>query len=411
MTATLFYDEPDTDRAEAVAVSVSRSPGNDVALVITDRTIFYPEGGGQPSDTGTLAGFPVRSVRYSGDDIVHEITVSGEAPKPGDRVELVLDRARRRDHTQQHSGQHLLSAVLESKYGIHTVSFHLGEQYSTIDVDAADFGPELAEETAREVESRIAMGAPVRTHVCGHEEAAAMPLRKRPPEEEKVLRIVEIRGLDHSPCAGTHVRDIAELRAFVLAQAERYKGMTRLYFCAGERALRELASGWNTARDIAKSLGCAQAEAPERVRRLASRLDEAENAIKALAGARAELELSLALRTDGAGERPSGQRVLRFDYADRGAAMVQETVKACSRAGVECVALSLPERTIIVQARAKPGAAPRGLGQELKERAIAYGGSGGGGPANFRGVLPDDAALRALADFAMALLEGGMTAT
>lgn len=402
MTATLFYDEPDADRATATVLAVADSGTDGTVLVTLDRTIFYPEGGGQPFDLGSIGAHGLRSVRYSGDDIVHEIAVSGAAPAPGDRVELALDRLRRRDHMQQHSGQHLLSAVLEAGYRIHTVSFHLGEKHSTIDVDAASFESGMMEEVSREIESRIAMGAPVRTHVVGHEEAAGMPLRKRPPADEKVLRIVEIEGMDHSPCAGTHVRDIADLRAFALLQAERYKGMTRLYFCAGDRALRELSAGWAASRDAAKALGCAAAELPGRARALAGRLEDAEAGLKAAAADRAELEVKLALLADGRKDGDAGG--LRFEYADRGAAMAQETAKACSRAGADCVALSLPDLTIIAQAREKPSGAPRGLGPELKELALSAGGSGGGGPTNFRGVMPDAAALRALADAAMAMI-------
>lgn len=402
MTQKLFYAEPSLDRVEARVVDVSDLPGG--TGLILDRTVFYPEGGGQPCDLGSVSGNLLHSVFLDGEsgEIVHRLGQDAAFAR-GDTVILELDRARREDHRSQHSAQHLLSAVLERGWDVHTRSFHLGEKYSTIDVSAESMDPGTLEAVSAAVGSHIAKGARILTHLCRPGEAERYPLRKKPPEGEEELRIVEIEGLDFSPCAGTHVDDVAELGAFLIVQAEKYKGMTRLHFAAGQRAIAELGLSRRAAQGVAKAFGCSISEIEERARALGERASRVEAALRDLQADRAALEVELRISRS-----PEGEECLAFEFTDRGADAALETAKACAAAGRSCVAVSVPDRTLCVQVagqRAEWGQA--GIGAILKARLGEFSGSGGGGKANFRAVFPDAESAMRMAAVAKSVIKPG----
>jgi alanyl-tRNA synthetase len=176
-------------------------------------------------------------VREKEGEILHLFS-AGDAGKlkPGP-AELVLDSLRRRDITVQHTGQHLLSGIILRMTGTPTVSMHLGDETCTIDVDT----PELRDETLVAIEDAvadaIAENKPVIIHLCPPEDIFSFPLRKLPPQGEEVIRVVEIAGYDFSPCCGTHLKSTAEIGILRILTAEKYKGMTRIYFIAGRRVL------------------------------------------------------------------------------------------------------------------------------------------------------------------------------
>ena len=396
-TEKLYYSQPGLTGTDALVLEVKT--GSDATVVMLDRTVFYPEGGGQPCDLGTIDGISLAWVRLEDGSILHALSGTHDF-RPGSRVRLSLDEARRIDHTQQHSGQHLLSAVLEKHLGIHTVSFHLGADRSTIDVSAEAISREELDGIEAIVGSLIAKGLVLRTHLCPPEDAFSFPLRKKPPEGESELRIVEIDGLDWSPCAGTHVRSTLELRAFKILRAEKYKGLSRLHFVAGRRAVGELDSGWRNAQAISKVLECSRDEAPAKVESLQSRIQAVAAELGNLTSARAVLEARIA-----AAERPNASEPLRFDYADRDCGAAFETAKACSAAGRACVTLSRSDSGVCVQVpEQRPEWGPAGLGGFLKSKLAESGGKGGGGKTNFRATFPDAGSASAFADFAYLLL-------
>lgn len=233
-TTRRYYENVDLDRCEATILTIEPIDGR--RAVILDSTVFYPEGGGQPDDRGTINGVAVTAVRERGEDVLHFVEGPGaEALAPG-KAELRIDADRRRDFATQHTAQHLLSATVLRLYGAPTLSMHLGDESCTIDVDA----PELAAAALAEAEEAafdvIEADYPVIAHLCPPEDIAAFPLRKRPPADEEVIRVIEIDGYDYSPCCGTHLPSTGRIGTIKVIGAEKYKGMTRVTFVAGRRA-------------------------------------------------------------------------------------------------------------------------------------------------------------------------------
>ncbi len=421
-TIRSYYLEPSAIAGEARVVSVEALDGR--ARVILDRTIFYPEGGGQPCDLGTIGGRRVLSVAEEGAAVVH--TLEGPlAGTPGfaagDHVHMTLDAARRRDHCQQHSGQHLLSAFLEREYDIHTVGFHLGEAYSTIDVTCAAMDANMAADLERRAEAFIAEAHGLTIHECPPEDVTSFPFRKKLPQGAKVIRIVEIDGYDWVACCGTHVASAAELRAFVILSTERYKGNTRIYFAAGERALAILKRRFCLLQEVAARLGTSSEESPAKIAALLERASVAEGERDRLRRERAGLEVELALRERAAKRQAAPQAVSReeapplfFSFADRGADDAAEAAKAGASRGLAAIAVSEPDRTVCVMRAARgsetaaaDAARPErvaNLGASLKPLLQTYGGRGGGGPHHFRAVFPTAQEAAAFAEKVSALL-------
>lgn len=235
-TTRLYYEDVFRDRSPAVFLRAADLDGRPAAVL--DSTVFYPEGGGQPSDRGSIGGVPVLDVREHDGEVYH---VLSEPPafRPGQEVELRLDAARRIDLATQHTAQHLLSATVLRLTGAPTVSMHLGDDACTVDVDSPDLSAadlSACEEAAFDV---VEADYPVVVHLCPPEDPASFPLRKKLPEGQEVVRVVEIDGYDFSPCCGTHLPSTRHIGSIKVLGFERYKGMTRVAFAAGRRAFRD----------------------------------------------------------------------------------------------------------------------------------------------------------------------------
>ncbi len=382
----LFYDDPAASGGEALVLEVRES--GQFSDIILDRTIFYPEGGGQPCDLGSLGGMALIQVVEEGSAILHR--VEGQPSfRAGDRVAMALDAARRRDHSQQHSGQHLLSAVLEREFGIHTLGFHLGQSYSTIDVSCPSMDAAMQARVEAIAESFITENRKYAVHVCPPEDPASFPIRKRLPEGESVVRIVEIDGYDWVACCGTHVVSASALRLLAILSTEKYKGNTRIYFVAGERAAAAMARSFGQLKAVAGLLGSSTDESATRVAALLEKSSRLEAERAALLRDRARLEIDIAASRNAQPIPVSGIKMLRFAFADRSADEALETAKAGAARGFCVIALSLPERCVQVMKAQSPGdeAQKQALGQLLKPLLQESGGKGGGGPNNFRAVF------------------------
>jgi alanyl-tRNA synthetase len=235
-TVRRYNEDVFLDRGSAKILSVVEDGGR--RAVVLDSTVFYPEGGGQPGDRGTINGVAVTEV-LEGEDgaVLHFVEGPGaDALKPG-KAELRLEAARRRYFMTHHTAQHLLSATILRLFGAPTLSMHLGEDCCTIDVDS---GTLTAEDLAAAEDAAFAVieeDYPVIVHLCPPENIADFPLRKRPPEDESVIRVIEIDGYDFSPCCGTHLPSTGPIGIIKTIGLEKYKGMTRVSFLAGRRAL------------------------------------------------------------------------------------------------------------------------------------------------------------------------------
>jgi len=235
-TEKLYYNYASAEPLNAEIIKLGPSL-NGQTPVFLDKTIFYPDGGGQPADRGTINGVPVLDVREKDGEIFHMVSTEDAAKLEAGKAELILDLRRRRDHTQLHTGQHLLSGILFLMTGAATVSMHLGEETCTIDVNK----PEIKDETLIAVEDAVADAIeenhPVKIHLCPPEDISSFELRKPPPEGEEVIRVVDIGKYDIIACCGTHLKSTAEIGQLRIFGAEKHKGMTRITFLAGRRLL------------------------------------------------------------------------------------------------------------------------------------------------------------------------------
>ncbi|HYF01319.1 MAG TPA: alanyl-tRNA editing protein, partial [Planctomycetota bacterium] len=278
MTERLFDLDPYLK--EFTARVVRTSPRG----VVLDRTAFYPTSGGQPCDHGTLNGVEVTDVVEEDDAILHVVSGAVEGDVRG-----VIDWDRRRDHMQQHHGQHLLSEAFLQVAGAQTTSFHLGREACAIDLDKA-VGPldlERAETLANMV---VCDSRPVQVSFYGAEEARTLPLRKPPPAAGRV-RVVSVQGFDVQACCGTHPRTTGEVGVITVTGWEKGKDGTRVHFACGFRALREARENARQLRSLGQKLSAGRGEIEAAVDRL---LGEAASGRKALEAAERALAVHVA---------------------------------------------------------------------------------------------------------------------
>jgi alanyl-tRNA synthetase len=233
MTQRLYLDDPYLLEFDATIVERREREGR--PAVVLDRTAFYAESGGQPWDTGTLGDARVVAVVEDGKDVLHVL----DRPVDAERVHGVVDADRRRDHMQQHHGQHLLSKAFVELARAETVAFHLGAEVTTIDLDRF-----VGEEQVRAAERRaneVAWQArPVRVSTLSVAQARAEGL-ELPEGVTDSVRVVDAEGFDRQPCGGTHPRTTGEVGVIAITALEKYKGGTRVSFVCGHRALAAIA--------------------------------------------------------------------------------------------------------------------------------------------------------------------------
>jgi alanyl-tRNA synthetase len=230
MTEKLFRADPYLAEFEARVVARLEHAGR--PAVVLDRTAFYAESGGQPADAGSLDGVPVVGVLERGDDVIHVLA----GPLASDRVRGRVDEERRRDHREQHHGQHLLSRAFLDVAGAATVAFHLGADEVTIDLDRAVAEAQI-EAAERRANQAVWSALPVSVVEVSAAEARARGVAAPAGAGDRV-RLVEAAGFDVQPCGGTHPRTTAEVGAIFVLRGERYKGASRIHFVCGHRALR-----------------------------------------------------------------------------------------------------------------------------------------------------------------------------
>ncbi len=273
MTRRLYYDDATCLTFEAEVIGWQ---DGDPCRVVLDQSAFYPTSGGQPHDLGVLDDVPVVEVTDADDVVIHHLTT----PLPlGRRVVGVVEPFRRRDHMQQHTAQHLLSALLADRLDRPTVSVHFGARSSSIEVAGGVLSEGHLADLERWATEAVAAALPVSVGFEELTEAMHRGLRS-PPSRAGTLRVVTIAGLDRSACGGTHVDRTSALGMIHLTGTERLRGHSRLSFLAGDRTvqrLRELAAGEAA---VAQALGCAPAESaallPRRLAELAAMRDEVE---------------------------------------------------------------------------------------------------------------------------------------
>lgn len=281
MTERLYYNDSRLTEFDAVVTEIqelSRENGQSLWRLALNRSAFYPTSGGQPHDTGQLiatsrggAELTAEIVGVEEDDEGHVWHHTTKPLQPGTVVRGSVDAERRFDHMQQHSGQHLLSAAFIHVCGAETVSFHLGERTSTIDL-AVDHLPEATIYRAEELANRIiAEDRTITVHRATREQAetwlASGELRKLPPREGD-LRIIEIADFDRNACGGTHVRATGQIGGLHVRGTEKVRQGVRVEFVCGTRAMRTAREDFQTLLEVGRLLAVGSREIPQSIERL-----------------------------------------------------------------------------------------------------------------------------------------------
>ena len=254
MTERLYYT--DSYLREFRAQVVDRS--EDGRTIYLDRTAFYPTSGGQPFDVGAIDDALIVEVVDEDDRVAHRVSKAVEA----DDVACAVDWNRRFDHMQQHTGQHLLSAVFEELFARHTVSFHLGADSATIDLEGGAVEPRKVIEAEQRVNELVFANLPVQVTF---EDARDVKGLRKPSDRDGTLRIVSIADLDRSACGGTHVRSTGEIGPVLLRKLEKIRQSVRVEFVCGGRALRRARADFEALSKIGQLFSASLDEAPAMV--------------------------------------------------------------------------------------------------------------------------------------------------
>jgi alanyl-tRNA synthetase len=309
-TERLYYNDSHLKEFDARVVSVYGLEGGRAGVAL-DRTAFYPTGGGQPNDTGTLgAARVVDCVEDEGAGVLH--VVEGDAPEAGASVRGRVDWPRRLEHMQQHTGQHILSQAFVELFGAQTRSFRMTSDACEIDVDLGGPSDERVERAVTRANEIVWEDREVRVHALTAEEAARLPLRKDSARGGE-LRVIEIAGFDFSPCGGTHARRTGEVGVLVARQWERAKGLVRVTFAAGVRALEDYRRANGSARAAATLFSVGRDEAADAAARLQDENKLLQRRLRALEEIAARAEARELLEESAEADAASG---LREDEGD-----------------------------------------------------------------------------------------------
>jgi len=294
VTERLYYSDSHLIEFEARVVDLSDRVSGWTAVVL-DRTAFYPTGGGQPSDTGTLNGARVVECIDDGDNGVLHV-VQGAAPLLDAVVHGRVDWSRRLDHMQQHTGQHILSQAFVKLFNAATRSFRVLEASCEIDVDLRNPTTDIIERAVELANNVIWEDRAITIRNVTSDEAAALPLRKEPAREGD-LRLIEIDDFDLTPCGGTHAYRTGEVGMIAVRSWERAKGLTRIEFVAGMRALADYRRANKSARDVAALFSTGRDDAPQLAAQMMEEHKELNRRIRALEEIAAEVEAEKLLAT------------------------------------------------------------------------------------------------------------------
>jgi alanyl-tRNA synthetase len=399
MTERLYYRDSflyDFDAEIREAVEKPRP------ALILDRSAFYPTSGGQVHDTGTITiadsnqSLRVTEVADTEDGrVVHYL----EAPagefhrndvKPGTRVRGQIDSTRRRDHMQQHSGQHVLSAAFVRLFNMHTVSFHMADDYCSIDLQISDLDTttlskdqiEAAERLANEI---ILENRPVEIRFVTREEAGKLGLRKIPTAERDELRIIDIRDFDLSACGGTHVNQTGQIGCILLRKAERVRQGWRVEFVAGQRAVATARRDFITLTETAAMFSAHIYDVPQQVRKS---LDETRALRKQAEESQEELATAQASTMLAETPETNGRKLIMRTFADRDLSSIKLLAQKLTRLApnvVTLLATTSPQPSLVF---AQSPGQPFDMGALMKQTVATLGGRGGGTKDMAQGGVP-----------------------
>lgn len=338
---------------------------------ILDQTAFYPESGGQPCDTGMLQEAHVLNVME--DDVGTILHILDRDIATGS-ASGQINWPRRFDHMQQHTGQHVLSQAFLHIAGAATMSFHMGMELSTIDIDLAQPSVSQMEEVQQLATNIVFENRPVRILTTDRESLNALGVRKE-SQRTGEIRVIDIEGFDRSACGGTHVRHTGEIGIIFISGFERYKGGTRVEFAAGGRALKILNKDHELLKTLARLYSAIPEDLPALTEKLFQERSSRDRENELLRDHLLEMEAEGLLQTADKTER--GTMVFRT-YSERKLDAIKTLAqKLTANPGVIAI-LGMPDTCQIVVARSRD--LPGNCGEAIKKTASELGGKGGGRP-------------------------------
>jgi alanyl-tRNA synthetase len=398
-TARIYYDDAFAREFSAQVLRCepfapgeeSSSPGEKWSVKL-DRTAFYPTSGGQPHDVGTLGDANVVNVLDEEAEIIH---VVDRAVASG-AIEGRIDWARRFDHMQQHSGQHLLSAVFHGQFALPTVSFHLGSDICTIDLRGREPAQETLESAARATNEIVYEDRAVNVKYGTAEELAAAGVRKT-VERAGVLRAIEIENLELQPCGGTHVRSTGQIGMIQIRGVSKIRQEWRVEFVCGLRAEKFACEDLAMLKAVARRLNCSVQETPATAERVVTERDAHFKSARASMEKLAGLDAQVALQSSET--RMDGLRIVTRVFSG----VAPEYVRAFAREVAQA------DKTIALVARTECGhvlfsqhpSAGKEMNVLLREALKHVGGKGGGSRDSARGRLAEPSRAAELIDFAV----------
>jgi len=375
MTDRIYYTEPSCRSFEATVTRVDEREGRSV--VVLDRTAFYPTSGGQPFDTGRLGAVEVIETIDADSEVVH--VVSGPL-SAGERVRGEIDWARRFDHMQQHTGQHVLSAAFDRLFENRTTSFHLGVEVATIDL-AREAVPGEIDRAVDEANHVVWEDREVSVRFVSADEAARLPLRKE-PVREGTLRLVEIRDFDLSACGGTHVSRTGAIGVIAVTNAERFRGGSRITFVCGGRAARMFRIYRDAVSGAVRVLSVLPHELPGAIERAQLESKALRKTVSGLQGQLAEHE---AARLFADASVIADRRIVAHVLEGWDAAGLKTIASSLiAHEGVAAALVSASEPMAVIVARSQNLAIDDG--NTLRTLLDRFGGRGGGRPELAQGA-------------------------
>ncbi len=398
MTKRLYYDNSTMHEFDSIVEDVLPvSPAQNRPAVVLRESAFYPTSGGQVHDTGWLTLEGVGRLRVSevadAEDgrVLHYLDAPAKLPVAGMAVRGSIDSSRRREHMQQHSGQHVLSAAFIELYQIHTVSFHMADDYCSIDLDTPSLSAEKiigAEQRANQI---VFENRPVHIRYVSRADAEKLGLRKPPAAEREELRIVEVEDFDVSACGGTHVSATGQIGSILLRKSEKVRQGTRVEFVCGDRAVRLARRDYTSLSEAAALFSAKLWDVPEQIRK---NIDENKSLRKQKEDALDQLAESMALTALHAQSLTNGRKVVMHTFSDRDIGFAKLFAQKVTRTATPAIALVAstvdPPGLIFAQSSASVSALPNpvDMGALLKQVLSSVGGRGGGTRDFAQGGIP-----------------------
>jgi alanyl-tRNA synthetase len=396
MTERLYYTDSFLYDFHAEIADVI--PGERTAVVL-DRTAFYPTSGGQVFDTGALSanGTALRVTEVAEDEsgkILHYMEAPSPVLKQGQKVIGTIDPERRRDHMQQHSGQHVLSAAFIELFEMPTVSFHMGDETCTIDLAAkALSGDQIVRAEAR-ANQVVFENRPVGVRFVSTDEARSLGLRKLPELQKDEMRLVEIKDFDLCACGGTHVTQTSQIGTVLIRKTEKVKQGIRVEFVCGDRALRIARRDYSTLTEAAGLFSANIYDVPQQIKKTLEEAKASQKRQHALLEEIAELRAA----EFSAGARVVGRfKVVQQVFADRDLAFIKLLAQKLTRfPGMLVLLGSTATPAAVVFARSPDVEAD--VSALMKQAMSEVGGRGGGSKDSAQGGVPESTRVAPLLD-------------